>query len=288
VDRSMRRSLLLSGMMSLHTAACAPPNAPAKSMRPAPTHTTVAGQRPNRSEAHENRQAARPVAPVAAPDAANRPTTLEAQTLQLPLSDLPSPLVILPAAVGTPVIVAGHGAGGSPEWQCEWLEELASGVSAVLVCLRGKPMLPYEHAYFYPEHHTLGKIFSETMTALGDILTRRRSVLHTYVGYSQGATMGALMLHEAVSVPPNLLLVEGGVEGWTDKRCRSFRARGGRRVFFACGTTSCARQAKGVVTRLRKAGVEAEVTWAQGAGHTPGGAVGELARAGLRWLLSEP
>lgn len=100
--------------------------------------------------------------------------------------------------------------------------------------------------------------------------------------------MGALMLHEVETIPRNLLFVEGGYEGWTDKRCRSFQQRGGRRVYFACGTNTCAKQAKVIVDRLNSAGVEARYDWARNAGHTPEGAVGELAKAGLAWLLSEP
>ncbi len=149
-------------------------------------------------------------------------------------------------------------------------------------------MLPYEGAFYYPEHHTLGKMFTQTLNALDPTLQRLGSTLHTYVGYSQGATMGALMLPELERQPRNLLLVEGGYEGWTDKRCRSFQQRGGRRVYFACGTQTCATRARIVVGRLTKANVEARFEWAQGAGHTPDGAVFGLARRGLEWLLSEP
>lgn len=208
--------------------------------------------------------------------------------MALALDGLPSPVVVLPGEMNAPLVVAAHGAGGSPEWQCEWLQALAGSTSLALACLRGKPMLPYAGAFYYPEHHTLGRMFKQTVQALQPVLQERGSTLHTYVGYSQGATMGALMLHEVQVAPRGLLLVEGGYEGWTDKRCRAFRERGGQRVYFACGTNTCATNAKLVVKRLEDAGVEAQYGWAQGAGHTPGGAVGELARRGLQWLLSAP
>jgi hypothetical protein len=218
----------------------------------------------------------------------SQPVALQAQTFELALQGLPSPLVEVPPGMNAPLVVAAHGAGGSPEWQCDWLRSLVNSRPLLLTCLRGKPMLPYEGAYYYPEHHTLGKIWSETLRALAPTLQQRGSSLHTYVGYSQGATMGALMLHEVDVVPPHLLLVEGGYEGWTDKRCQSFRQRGGLKVYFACGTTTCAKQAKVVVERLKAVGVEAQYAWARGAGHTPGGAVGEFAALGLKWLLNEP
>lgn len=214
--------------------------------------------------------------------------SFEAQTLALPLEGLPSPLIVLPGEVNVPLVVAAHGAGGSPEWQCQWLQALAGVTPLALACLRGKPMLPYEGAFYYPEHHTLGRMFTQTLQALEPLLRERGSTLHTYAGYSQGATMGALMLHEVQVVPRGLLLVEGGYEGWTDKRCRAFHERGGQRVYFACGTNTCAARAKQVVKRLQDAGVQAQYGWARGAGHTPGGAVAGLARRGLEWLLSAP
>lgn len=211
-----------------------------------------------------------------------------AKILNLDLDDLPSTLLLAPNVAPLPLVVAAHGAGGSPEWQCEWLRALTSNTQLLLACLRGKPMLPYDGAFYYPEHHTLGRLYSQTLRAIAAMLNQRSAVPHVYVGYSQGATMGALMLHEVDPLPPHLLLVEGGFEGWTEKRCRSFQERGGRKVFFACGTNTCAKHAKVVVERLRKVGVEAQYEWARGAGHTPDGAVAELAQMGLTWLLREP
>lgn len=215
------------------------------------------------------------------------PSNPVSKRFALRLDALPSPLVVVPQQLSAPLVVAAHGAGGSPEWQCDWLQRLAPSKSLLLACLRGKPMLPYEGSYYYPEHHTLGQIFTQTLDRLKVALEPRNSRLQLYVGYSQGATMGALMLHEVATVPPNLLLVEGGYEGWTVKRCRTFKLKGGRRVYFACGTDTCAKRAELIVERLNGAGIEARYGFAQGAGHTPGGQVGELAASGLAWLLSE-
>lgn len=204
--------------------------------------------------------------------------------LSVPLEGMPSPLLVLPAEQRpVPLIIGGHGAGGSPEWNCEWLSWLLDE-SAVLLCLRGTPMDRHGDSFYYPEHHSLDKWLSAALDYVKQQYTERLDGRSVYVAYSQGATMGALALQDDAEIP-NLLLVEGGVDGWSATRSRRFAQKGGRRVYFACGTRSCHNKAKSAAVQLERANVEVRVHHAEGAGHTPGGKVGGLAQAGLLWLL---
>lgn len=203
------------------------------------------------------------------------------------LEGMPAPLLVLPAEQQpTPLIVGAHGAGGSPEWNCEWLSWLLNE-PAVLLCLRGTPMDRHGASFYYPEHHSLGKWLNASLEHVGKQYAERLDSRSVYVAYSQGATMGALAL-QADAVIPNLLLVEGGVNGWSATRSRQFAKTGGRRVYFACGTHSCHSKAKVAAAQLERANVQVQVHHAEGAGHTPAGKVGVLAEAGLRWLLDAP
>lgn len=143
------------------------------------------------------------------------------------------------------------------------------------------------HSFYYPEHHSLGKWLNAALDHVKRDSSQRFDGRSVYVAYSQGATMGALTLQDD-AVIPNLLLVEGGVEGWSATRSRQFAKTGGRRIYFACGTRSCHTKAKSAAVQLERAHVEVQVHHAEGAGHTPGGKVGALAEAGLRWLLEAP
>jgi predicted esterase len=109
-----------------------------------------------------------------------------------------------------------------------------------------------------------------------------------YVAYSQGATMGALMLVNHGTLFPHLLLIEGGSGEWSLSRARRFRATGGRSVAIVCGTSPCAARAKRSRAVLEKAGLRARAEHVEGGGHAYWGVVGERARAILDdWLLHE-
>jgi pimeloyl-ACP methyl ester carboxylesterase len=205
----------------------------------------------------------------------------------LAIADVPPPILVLPHSnQSTPLLIGAHGAGGSPEWQCDWLSSLRTTPTALL-CLRGLPLARGELTFYYPEHHSLGRWLAAALERVtGDHGSRLASPF-IYVGYSQGATMGALAIQTAKTVIPNLLLVEGGLEGWTLARSRAFARAGGRKIYFACGTRSCNAKAHKLLLTLTDAGIEARLGYAEGAGHTPLGAVERCVREGLGWLLNE-
>lgn len=211
-----------------------------------------------------------------------------ALNLTLTLNDVPPPLLKLPVrAVPVPLIVAAHGAGGSPEWDCEWLTHLTEG-DAVLLCLRGLPLARGQAAFYYPEHHSLGRWLDAALAKTQTDHATRLDGTFIYVGYSQGATMGALALQTHPTPIPHLILVEGGLEGWSQSRALQFERRGGRSVTFVCGTRSCDGKAQKLQSLLRRVGLEVEVHHAVGAGHTSLGEVSDFVHVRLRELLGSP
>ena len=141
-------------------------------------------------------------------------------------------------------------------------------------------------SYYFENHFAL----EERLVALVDLVRHQLAgaVPDTpaiYIGYSQGATMGALLMPSHAAAFPLVLLVEGGYEQWPMFSARRFVNHGGRKVYFACGTQSCNAGAQRSVRWLTQAGAEARLGYARGAGHTPTGAVGEHAREGLLWLM---
>lgn len=229
----------------------------------------------------------------AVPDepAATTSRTAEAEPAPRPLvrefelGDVPPPLFVLPTeSQRVPLVIGAHGAGGSPEWQCDWLASLTASPTALL-CLRGLPLSRGELAFYYPEHHSLGRWLEAALEYASTEYGQHLDSSFIYVGYSQGATMGALAIQTRSQAIPNLLLVEGGLEGWSLQRSRHFARSGGRKVYFACGTKSCDTRARKLVSTLDSAGVDVRVGYAEGAGHTPVGAVEAYVREGLTWML---
>ena len=85
---------------------------------------------------------------------------------------------------------------------------------------------------------------------------------------------------------PFLVLIEG-FELWNVPRARTFRANGGRRILFACGSKECSRSAEASVRWLEKGEVEARLEYAPGEGHTPLSGVMARVDASLLWLLGD-
>ncbi len=205
---------------------------------------------------------------------------------QLDVSGYPPALVWVPAAkpdTAVPLVVVSHGAGGGPTWHCRHWSQIVRD-TAFLLCLRGKP-LGNADGHYFPEHHTLGRILSASVEAFDARFgARTTSGPGVYIGYSQGATMGAWALNEHASRFGLALLIEGGYREWNVQRALEFRDAGGQAICLVCGTQTCFKHATRTVRWLKRGGVDARVTYAEGAGHTPAGPVGEAAADGLDWL----
>lgn len=66
---------------------------------------------------------------------------------------------------------------------------------------------------------------------------------------------------------------------------KKFADGGGRRILFACGVRSCKGKAARSAGWAEQAGVAARVEYAEGAGHTYGGAVADKVHAALDWVF---
>jgi len=207
------------------------------------------------------------------------------RTLDVPGFD--AAIVSFPSgdAARQPVLIAAHGAGDNPAWQCEaWREIL--GDRAIILCLSGPREMPRSDARYFPDHFALEKIAFASLEALRRALpdpSRARRVVYT--GYSQGATMGALMIVSHGDSCPRLALVEGGFDGWTLGRAQKFKDSGGERVLFACGTSHCRKRAEASAQTLIKVGVAARVVADLSGGHNYGGAVGRAVKDSFAWLV---
>jgi predicted esterase len=203
----------------------------------------------------------------------------------------------LPAVVALPdrgdqlvLVIAAHGAGGSPEWQCQhWALVVAQ--RGIVLCPRGRriSLRPSEDGmYYYPDHFALEREFVAMVSAararFGARLAAGGGI---YTGFSQGATMGALMIVDHGETFPFLILVEGATSEFSPARAKRFAAGGGKSVAFVCGGQHCASGATRMAGLLQRAGLEARAEHVPGGGHTDSGAVGERAREVFEAFLAE-
>jgi predicted esterase len=198
---------------------------------------------------------------------------------------LPAVLFVPRGDAASPLVVATHGAGGTPEWECEYWRRLTQGRRFVL-CLRGASM-GSGGGYYYPNEHVLEAELVAAERALRSAEPRVSTRDGLYAGFSQGASMGSAFLAKHGASFPALALIEG-FQRWNIPRARAFVRSGGRRVLFACGTKECNAVATESARWLTRGGIEARVEFAPGAGHTPAGAVLPRVEAALPWLLAAP
>jgi predicted esterase len=195
---------------------------------------------------------------------------------------LPAVLFVPPGTAQRPLVVAAHGAGGSPEWDCEYWRRLTGG-TRFLLCLRGKSM-GASGGFYYPNEHALEAELIAAERALRAAQPRVAAGDGLYAGFSQGASMGSAMIGKHGASFPALVLQEG-FQLWNIARARTFAKNGGRRVLLVCGTEQCNRIATETARWLERGGVESRLEFAAGAGHTPLGEVMERTRSALPWLL---
>lgn len=189
-----------------------------------------------------------------------------------------------------PVLVATHGAGDRPEWQCEMWRDIV-GDRAFVLCPRGKridPKVPHEEAaYYYPTHYAIEREVAAALASLREsyepFVDTERAV---YAGFSQGAMMGGLVVMRNPSQFPRAVLIEGsyGQGQWVQIMARTFRRGGGERVLFACGGGYCADRARQSAQRVEQAGAKGKVVQGSG-GHTYGGGVGQAVKRAFDWVI---
>lgn len=214
--------------------------------------------------------------------------------IKLPVRDFGPAVVSVPrrGARPRPVLVATHGAGDRPEWQCNVWRTTVQDRGFVL-CPRGQTTnaaVPEEATgYYYPNHDALGDELTAALAALAERFPAEVDLdAPVLTGFSQGAIMGARILGEHPAHFARAVLIEGGVgafKEWSLWTARRFQKAGGERVLFACGNPRCAASAEATRAVLDKAGVEAKVLHVEGAGHSYGGQMEEEVRKTFSWLI---
>jgi hypothetical protein len=189
-------------------------------------------------------------------------------------------------ATPIPLFVVAHGSSGSPDWHCGHWQQVVQQ-QAFLLCLRGQRKSPDDEVYFFPDADMLSKLMAAALRAFDAKYAERVSPTGgIYIGYSQGAARGTQMIEEYAQRFPRLLLLEGGHQTWSPERAKSFREKGGRAVFIACGTVKCDENAKQIQPWFEQANLATRYSYAEGAGHLPQGRVAADATLGLAWLRS--
>jgi predicted esterase len=211
--------------------------------------------------------------------------------VQLAVDGFSPAVLVLPDRLDAPrpVLIAAHGAGDGPEWQCETWQAIVRGRGFILcprgVRLNADPSAP--SGYFYRNHFTLEREVLAAVAALKRAYAREADTSAiVYTGYSQGATMGVLMLVGHAEQFPRLILVEGGNGDFSGAIARRYKEGGGVRVLFACGGAHCNGRAQRSAHALNAQQVEARVAYAPGAGHTYGGAVAERVAQAFDWVVA--
>ena len=204
----------------------------------------------------------------------------------------------VPAASKLPIAVATHGSYDQPEWNCQTYQQVAHG-AAVIVCPRGKlrwdtPSEPEQRRYYFPAAGNgasasawLQREVDAAVRALEtNFPTRVTPGPVLYIGFSQGAILGASLLIQAPRRFPRAILVEGGHGAWSAESARTFARGGGQRVLFACGRQSCDSSARRAAAELLRAGVAVKVVYAPDQGHTYDAKVQEQVAAQFDWVLA--
>jgi predicted esterase len=268
-------------------AASAPIPAAGPSESAVSARTTPPGEDPNPPLAAPSSAAAPSLSP---PRLA--PLSAETDLAPLAVTGFRDAIVSVPngATEPRPVVLALHGNFDRPEWQCEVWRGITRA-RAFVVCPRG---VPRPDAPKSLDRWTYGKgtdVRAEIEAALAALRTRFSGYVAEgpilYAGFSLGAIHGVGIVASDGQRYPRAVLVEGGHDGWTPARAKSFAAAGGKRVLFACGQRACKTEAASARKNLEREGITTQLVFGGEVGHTYDGPVAaEIARV-FSWLVAD-
>jgi hypothetical protein len=268
-------------------APSAPSLATATSVSALPGRATPAGE--------DGSPAPTAPSPTASPSlsaARLAPLSTETDLAPLPVAGFRDAMVSVPtgATEPRPVVLALHGNFDRPEWQCEVWRGITRA-HAFVVCPRG---IPRPDAPKSLDRWTYGQgadVRAEIEATLAALRTRFSGYVAEgpilYTGFSLGAIHGVGIVASDGHRYPRAVLVEGGHDGWTTARAKSFAAAGGKRVLFACGQRACKADAAPARKNLEREGIDTQLVFGGQVGHTYDGPVAaEIARA-FSWLVAD-
>jgi predicted esterase len=266
-------------------SASAPALAAATSTRALPAGATSPSEAPSPALAAPSASPS-----LSAPQLA--PLSTETDLAPLAVTGFRDAIVSVPtgATEARPVVLAMHGNFDRPEWQCEvWRGIIRT--RAFVVCPRG---VPRPDAPKSLDRWTYGKgtdVRAEIEAALAALRARFSGYVAEgpilYAGFSLGAIHGVSIVASDGQRYPRAVLVEGGHDGWTAARAKSFAAAGGKRVLFACGQRACKTGAAPARKNLEREGITTQLVFGGEVGHTYDGPVAaEIARV-FSWLVAD-
>jgi pimeloyl-ACP methyl ester carboxylesterase len=216
------------------------------------------------------------------------PLAAEGWLVELPLDGHLSASVSVPlgATEPRPIVVALHGMGDRPEWQCGTWRGITAAYPFVL-CPRGVPLDRRGTVFTYGD---LTATTRELRAALAALKNRFGSHVASgsivLTGYSLGAMRAALIARAEPAFFERLVLVEGGHETWSSSLAAIFQRGGGKRLAFVCAQSRC-KQSALVKTRLsERAGVEAQLIDAGELGHVFDGRVAAAVKQHWPWVVA--
>jgi hypothetical protein len=287
--RSIRRSLTAFLLLG---ASCSTSQTPETLGARAPASPTATASTPTHLPSPEPAPALVTTAGDAGSPSLPRlpPLATEADLLPLAVAGFRDAMVSVPtgATQPRPVVLALHGNFDRPEWQCEVWRGITQG-RAFVVCPRG---IPRPDAPKSLDRWTYGKstdVRAEIDAALAALDARFSGYVADgpilYAGFSLGAIHGVGIVAGDAKRFPRAVLVEGGHDGWTAARAKSFAAAGGKRVLFACGQRACKTEAATARKNLDHAGIATELVYGGEVGHTYDGPVAAEITRVFPWLV---
>ncbi len=200
-------------------------------------------------------------------------------------------VVSLPLGTREPrsIVLATHGNYDTPEWQCQVWRDIVQDDAFVLCprgAARGDSPSASDTRYHYVSNQHLEKEIDAGVAALKELYPDYvDDGPMIFTGFSQGAIMGAMIMLRRPDRYPRAVLIEGGNRAWSFASAKKFAQQGGKRVLFACGQWDCNQRATDAQRALSNAGVEAEIVFSKGEGHSYGGGVAERILETFDWVV---
>ena len=196
--------------------------------------------------------------------------------------------VPLGATEPRPILVAMHGAGDRPEWQCGTWRGIADNRGFV-VCPRGilhPGFPPSAPRYTWKDSATTSLELRAALRAVkarfGDYVAPGPVVL---TGFSLGAAHAVQLLRQEPSFFSRVVLVEGGTQGWSATLGTAFATNGGKRVLFVCTQPACRPGALTALQLTKRGGAQAELLDAGNLGHVLDGRAAAAIKPRFEWLV---
>jgi hypothetical protein len=173
--------------------------------------------------------------------------------------------------------------GDRPEWECAaW--RATFGPRPFIVCPRGRPwQVNFAWSTSDQVRKSIDLLLDAAEAQWGAHLDRAHRV---YVGFSQGAILGARVVKSDPQHYPYVIFQEGFDDALSTGRLdAALKASGVTRILLGCSQGGCAGRRVPIRVALERAAVEARVNDAGPRGHTLDDVVVRSVKRDLPWLL---